>query len=280
MLRVAVAALAVAAVAAPLAAARILHPGEHVDATVGKRVGAKAQSYVDLRWNFVCPLDDFGHDVVFRWKLTVVRREPAPELRIPILTGTSRDGGVRIQLSPGTYATSVDPFVCETSERRPDGRPVASYESQGDSPTFVVPDYCAWQVLLARGAVRAGTSRLFTGGELAAETPISVGKGALLELQRRGSGQAIRLDAGTAATVTKATCGATLRLRRGAVATARGSAAVRLRVVTPHTVADVSGGQWRVSVTGSATTVSAARGSSARAGGKRAASGRPLVVRR
>ncbi|MDQ3876699.1 MAG: hypothetical protein M3322_14330, partial [Actinomycetota bacterium] len=117
----------------------------YIRATAMERVPRKNAARVTVTWDFKCYGDRLG-SATYRWTLKVVRLQPKPERTVTLLSGTSKAGTARVQLSAGRYEPRADPFRCETFRG-------AVWAEPEIGAQFVVPDYCSWTVAEARGKV-------------------------------------------------------------------------------------------------------------------------------
>ena len=175
----------------------------YIRGVVTGRVPGRNAATVDIRWDFKCLGDRLGA-ATYSWTLKLVRRLPRPEHTRTLLTGTSKTGRTRVQLSPGRYEPVANPFRCETD------RGAGSTDPEVGQ-AFVVPDYCAWTAAAPRGTVRleqAGAVKPLANGDAVrqGDTVVTAGRSSVV-LRSRGGKSSLRLSTGSRITVDRRHCG-------------------------------------------------------------------------
>jgi hypothetical protein len=115
----------------------------YIFGTVLGRAQGSGSSLVRISWDYKCLGEDLG---TYDWTLKVIRTEPLPERTTTLGSGTSKRGEKTVKLTPGTYLPTANPYNCETTRGQ-------GYDRPEIGALFTVPEYCAWKVLAARGAV-------------------------------------------------------------------------------------------------------------------------------
>jgi hypothetical protein len=133
----------------------------YITGQVMSRVAGKNASLVRIAWDYKCLGEDGG---TYEWTLKLVRTQPEPAKTTSLGSGTGERGSKTVQLSPGRYLPTANPFFCET-------RFGQSFDKPEIGGPFVVPDYCSWVVSSARGLVqleqRASVKRAKAGSVVA-----------------------------------------------------------------------------------------------------------------
>lgn len=107
------------------------------------RVAGTNASLVEIAWDFKCLGENRG---TYEWTMKVTRTQPLPRKVTTLGSGTTERGEQTVELTPGAYLPTADPYTCETSRGQ-------GYDKPEIGGPFTVPDYCAWSVISARGAV-------------------------------------------------------------------------------------------------------------------------------
>jgi hypothetical protein len=178
----------------------------YIRASVVERVPRKNAARVTVNWDFQCFGDRLG-SATYRWTLKVVRLQPKPERTVTLLSGTSKAGAARVQLSPGRYEPRADPFRCETF------RGAVSAEPEIGAP-FVVPDYCSWTVAETRGKVAVerfpAVKAVRRADVIRPGDVVSTGRRSSLQMRSREGGTVVELASASRAKLDRRHC-----VRRG-----------------------------------------------------------------
>jgi hypothetical protein len=259
-------AIGVVAAVAVLAAAASTAPASdiYIWGKVASRVAGKDVSRVEMTWAYKCLGDKLGA-ATYEWTLKVMRNRPLPKKATTLGEGTSKKGSMVVNLTPGDYLPFSDPYHCETERG-------AGYDKPEIGAPFTVPDYCAWSIVSARGAVllehgpavkvaKAGTA-LVPGDALV--TPKS-GAASAASIGRDGSAA---LAARSRLEIDRTRCpkkgGWLLRLARGSLVAGVGSEALASGHYSVSTSNATSTGslkaRWRVDFSARRTKVKALAG--------------------
>jgi hypothetical protein len=270
------------AVAAALIASAALAVDLFLFAKVTGRAPGTNDATVAVRWDFKCLGDKLGA-ADFEYTLVAVRVKPAPSKTITIRSDTTKKGSTTVRLPAGTWQAQADPFLCETERGAGSTQPEVGQ-------TVEVPDYCAWTVQRARGAVAletaASVKRARPGLGVAPGSTVVTPAGGQATIQTTGRDASALLGAGTRLSIDAKQCyarsGWRLSLAMGdAALTARaGADATRDHdVATPNALVTGRAATWSVQTSrkqGAATTTVRVRAGSVRVKGK---SGAPVTVR-
>ena len=238
----------------------------YIFAKVLGRVPGKNLANVEISWAYKCLGDKLG-DATYEWTLKAVRQQPKPEQTTELGQGTSKVGKLQTRLGPGQYLLPPTP----TTARRIGARATTSRRS---AQTFVVPDYCAWNVTASKGAVqleRPTSVRLAKPGDTVApgDALVTPRSGSVRLVSKGGEG-VVAEEGGSRVTVDPVRCA---RAGGWRLEVARGSATVEVKkgaprgpyvVATPNATSAGLGAKWVVSVAAAAkprTKVKALAGS-------------------
>ena len=119
-------------------------------AKVTGRAPGTNDATVAVRWDFKCLGDKLGA-ADFEYTLVAVRVQAAPLEDDHDPLGHDEEGIDHVRLPAGTWQAQADPFLCETERGAGSTQPEVGQ-------TVEVPDYCAWTVQRARGAVALETA--------------------------------------------------------------------------------------------------------------------------
>jgi len=136
-----VTAVVLAVLAGSAASSDIYIWGKVLGPTAGKNA-----ALVEISWAYKCLGDKLGA-ATYDWTLKVVRKQPLPEKTTTLGHGTTKFGKKIVQLWPGEYLPTSDPYTCETDRG-------AGYDKPEVGAPFTVPDYCSWTVSSTRGVVQ------------------------------------------------------------------------------------------------------------------------------
>lgn len=252
-----VAALAGVAASAPLS-------DIYITGKVLGRVAGKSTSVVSISWAYKCLGEARGSS--YEWTLKVIRNAPLPKKTTTLGSGTSGTGSKTVTLGPGQYLPLASPYRCETGVG-------AGFDKPEVGGPFTVPDYCAWSVSSARGAVE-----LEQGSAVKAAKPGSqAAPGDAFATPKNGSVSAaavsgegtFALAGGSRVAVDAARCpakggwllrltGGTLTVGVAAKADPRRMYGVATQIAT---VTGSKGARWRVRLSGGNLTAKALSGS-------------------
>lgn len=273
--------LVVAVVAAGLVVTGALGVDVFIRGEVVGRVPGKNAAAVTVRWDFKCLGDKLG-EATYEFTLVATRQKPAPAQKVTIREETTKKGSTRTTLGPGTWVLMADPFLCETE------RGAGSNQPEVGAPV-VVPDYCAWVVRRAAGAVELQLGSAVKRGAPGASVPqgatVTTPAGGAATLQTTGADAAAVLGPGTSLGVARGSCatrgGWQLALGRGSAALsvkAGPDAARAHEVTTPNARVAAGKATWAVAVAvkgGAPTTTVRVTAGSVRVSGRK---GAPVVV--
>ena len=118
----------------------------YIFAKVLGRVPGKNLANVEISWAYKCLGDKLG-DATYEWTLKAVRQQPKPEQTTELGQGTSKVGKLRTLARTGPVPAHLRPLPLRDGSG-------AGYDKPEIGQTFVVPDYCAWNVTASKGAVQ------------------------------------------------------------------------------------------------------------------------------
>jgi hypothetical protein len=251
----------------------------YIRGTIVSRVAGENAAIVDVRWDYKCLGDKLG-EATYEWTLKAVRLQPKPETSTTLMRGTTKRGSIRVRLRPGFYSLVADPFICQTE------RGAGSTEPEIGKP-LVVPDYCAWSVVRARGVVaveqRNAVKRL-AARDLARAGDVVFTEAGLVELTSYEGSSRVQLPARSRLRIDASLCGREggwrLELEQGSVVlTVAERAARRYELVTANATVSARRAVLDVAATrgaGPRITVVSARSGTATV----TARGRSVTVRR
>lgn len=206
-------------------------------------------------------------EATYEYTLVASTLDEEPARKVTFTSGTSKKGSLVAVLAPGKWQLRGDPFLCETE--RGAGSTAAEV-----GQVVTVPDYCAWTVTSARGAVEVGSGsavrRGRAGSSVSPPATLSTPARAAVALSTPDRSASLSLGPSSSVTVARGSCGAgpSLTVARGTarLTSGRGASA---EVKAGAARASGRGAAWVTTVAGTRVTFAVARGAVAvRAAGK------------